>query len=60
MRWLSTDPSTARYWCISGRIAEQVRIRVLRRFAHRGLSEPDDVGEMLAWQNSGFLLGTAL
>jgi hypothetical protein len=44
---------------MSGRIAEQVRIRVLRRFARSGLIEPDDVREMLAWQNSGFLLGTA-
>jgi hypothetical protein len=37
-------------------IAEQVRVRVLRWFARSGLIEPDDVREMLAWENSGFSL----
>ena len=37
-------------------IAEQVRVRVLRWFARSGLIAPDDVREMLAWENSGFSL----
>ena len=37
-------------------IAEQVRVRVLRRFARRGLIEAEDVREMLGWENSGFSL----
>ena len=40
-------------------IAEQVRVRVLRWFARSGLIEPEDVGEMLAWENSGFSLDGA-
>jgi hypothetical protein len=36
-------------------IAEQV----LHWFARRGLIEPDDVREMLAWKNSGFSLDAA-
>jgi hypothetical protein len=35
-------------------ILEQVRVRVLRWFTRRGLSEPDALREMLAWENSGF------
>ncbi|MFE8033286.1 transposase [Thiohalocapsa marina] len=41
-------------------IAEQVRVRVLRRFARSGLIEPEDVREMLAWENSGFSLDAAV
>ncbi len=41
-------------------IAEQVRVRVLRWFARSGLIEPDDVREMLAWENSGFSLDAAV
>jgi hypothetical protein len=41
-------------------IAEQVRVRVLRWFARSGLIEPDDVREMLAWDNSGFSLDAAV
>jgi hypothetical protein len=41
-------------------IAEQVRVRVLRWFARSGLIEPDDVPEMLAWDNSGFSLDAAV
>ncbi|WPL14899.1 Putative transposase [Thiorhodovibrio litoralis] len=37
-------------------ISERVRVRVLRRFARHGLIEPNDVREMLAWDNSGFSL----
>jgi len=37
-------------------IAEQMRVRVLRWFARSGLIAPDDVREMLAWENSGFSL----
>jgi len=36
-----------------------VRIRVVRCFARSGLIEPDDVCEMLAWENSGFSLDAA-
>ena len=41
-------------------IAEQVRVRVLRWFARSGLIEPDDLREMLAWENSGFSLDAAV
>jgi hypothetical protein len=43
-------------------IAEQVRVRVrvLRWFARSGLIEAEDVREMLAWDNSGFLLDAAV
>jgi hypothetical protein len=41
-------------------VAEQVRVRVLRWFARSGLIEPDDVREMLAWENSGFSLDAAV
>ena len=41
-------------------IAEQVRVLVLRWFARSGLIEPDDVREMLAWENSGFSLDAAV
>jgi len=41
-------------------ITEQVRIRVLRRFARSGLIERDDVRDMLAWENSGFFLDAAV
>jgi hypothetical protein len=41
-------------------IAEQVRVRVLRWFARSGLIEPEDVREMLAWENSGFSLDAAV
>jgi hypothetical protein len=41
-------------------ITEQVRIRVLRWFARGGLIEPENVPEMLAWENSGFLLDAAI
>ena len=41
-------------------IAEQVRVRVLRWFARSGLIEPDDVREMLTWENSGFSLDAAV
>ena len=41
-------------------IAEQVRVRVLRWFGRSGLIEPDDVREMLAWENSGFSLDAAV
>ena len=41
-------------------IAEQVRERVLRWFARSGLIEPEDVREMLAWENSGFSLYAAV
>jgi hypothetical protein len=41
-------------------ITEQVRVRVLRWFARSGLIEPDDVREMLAWENSGFSLDAAV
>jgi hypothetical protein len=41
-------------------LAEQVRVRVLRWFARSGLIEPDDVREMLAWENSGFSLDAAV
>jgi hypothetical protein len=37
-----------------------VRLRVLRWFARSGLIEPEDVREMLAWENSGFSLDTAV
>jgi hypothetical protein len=37
-----------------------VRVRVLRWFTRRGLIEPDDVREMLAWENSGFCLDAAV
>ena len=37
-------------------IAEQVCVRVQWWFARSGLIEPDDVHEMLAWENSGFSL----
>jgi hypothetical protein len=39
-------------------IAEQVRVRVLRWFARSGLIEPENVREMLAWENRGFSLGS--
>ena len=39
---------------------DQVRIRVLRWFARSGLIEPDDVREMIAWENSGFSLVAAV
>ena len=35
-------------------------MRVLRWFARSGLIEPDDVREMLAWENSGFSLDAAV
>jgi hypothetical protein len=41
-------------------VAAQVRVRVLRWFARSGLIEPDDVHEMLAWENSGFSLDAAV
>jgi hypothetical protein len=41
-------------------ILEQVRVRVLRWFTRRGLSAPDAVREMLAWENSGFSLDAAV
>ncbi len=41
-------------------IAEQVRVRVLRWLARSGLIEPDDVRELLAWENSGFSLDAAV
>jgi hypothetical protein len=41
-------------------ITEQVRIRVLRWFARSGLIEPEDVRELLAWENSGFSLDAAV
>jgi hypothetical protein len=41
-------------------IAEQVRVRVLRWFARSGLIEPEDIREMLAWENSGFSLDAAV
>jgi hypothetical protein len=41
-------------------ITEQVRVRVLRWFARSGLIEPEDVREMLAWENSGFSLDAAV
>lgn len=37
-------------------ICEQVRVRVLRWFARNGLIDSGDVREILAWDNSGFLL----
>jgi hypothetical protein len=37
-----------------------VRVRVLRWFARSGLIEPEDVREMLAWENSGFSLDAAV
>jgi hypothetical protein len=40
-------------------IAEQVRVRVLGRFVRSGLIEPDDVREMLPWENSGSWLDGA-
>ncbi len=40
-------------------IAGQVCRRVLRWFARRGLIDPDDVREMLTWENSGFSIGAA-
>ena len=39
-------------------IAEQVSVRVLRWFARSGLIEPDDVREMLAWENNGLPLAS--
>jgi hypothetical protein len=41
-------------------IAEQLPVRVLRCFAPSGLIEPDDVRQMFAWENSGFLLDAAV
>ncbi|MGB5831601.1 MAG: transposase [Thiohalocapsa sp.] len=41
-------------------IAEQVRVRVLRWFARRGLIDPGDAREMLAWENSGSSLDAAV
>jgi hypothetical protein len=38
---------------------EQVRVRVLRWFARRGLIAFADVRDMLAWENSGFSLDAA-
>jgi hypothetical protein len=37
-----------------------VRSRVLRWFARSGLIEPDDVREMLAWENTGFSLDASV
>ena len=37
-------------------ITERVLVRVLRWFACGGLIEPEDVREMLTWENSGFSL----
>jgi hypothetical protein len=36
--------------------AEQVRRRVLRWFARRGLIDSNNVREMLTWENGGFSL----
>jgi hypothetical protein len=59
--------SIKRFWSAAeltpeavGAIAEQVRVLVLRWFARSGLTEPDDVREMLAWENSGFSLDAAV
>ena len=41
-------------------ITEQVRRRVVRWFAHRGLLEPDDAREMLAWEHGGFSLDASV
>jgi len=41
-------------------IAEQLRVRVLRCFAPSGLIEPDDVREVLDWENSGFSIDAAV
>ena len=37
-----------------------MRARVLRWFARSGLIEPEDIREMLAWDNSGFSLDAAV
>ena len=34
-------------------ITERVRVRVLRWFVRSGVIEANDVGEVLAWENSG-------
>jgi hypothetical protein len=41
-------------------IEEQVRRRVLRWFSRHGLLDPDDVRDMLTWDNSGFSLGASV
>jgi len=41
-------------------ITEQVRRRVARRFAHRGLLDPDDARAMFAWEHSGFSLDASV
>jgi hypothetical protein len=41
-------------------ITEQVRRRVVRWFAHRGLLEPDDARDMLAWEHGGFSLDASV
>ena len=41
-------------------IAEQVRRRVVRWFARRGLLDPDDVQDMLAWEHGGFSLDASV
>ena len=41
-------------------IAERVRLRVRRWFAHDGLLNPDDIRDMLAWGIGGFSLHTSV
>jgi len=41
-------------------IIEQVRRRVLRWFSRHGLLDPDDVRDMLAWDNGGFSLDASV
>ena len=41
-------------------IAEQVRRRVLRWFARRGLLDADDAHDMLGWDNAGFSLDASV
>ena len=41
-------------------ITEQVRRRVVCWFAHRGLLEPDDARDMLAWEHGGFSLDASV
>jgi hypothetical protein len=41
-------------------ITEQVRRRVVRWFAHRGLLEPDDARDMLAWEHGDFSLDASV
>jgi hypothetical protein len=41
-------------------ITEQVRRRVVRGFAHRGLLDPDDARDTLAREHDGFSLDASM